>query len=373
MEDGRRYNTRSSSGRHSRSESSIGNVTLAEFTTPEGKAIRKTASKKKPTQSKIRTPSGHQLSTSVGDIRDFFAGLGAEKPRFNTAKISINSLDCSQESFDSCHSAPQNPVELVSDQSTVQSVEATTSLKCKINMTDSFDNSLTAILDEWMWSDDKEEGNNSHLYPISASLMEIREKQLSSGINTLKESLLNKSKQDALGVNTILNASEESITSMSSTTIEKKSRVSSADDVDMEEASMLNMYKMLKEIKEDIKSTQQESKVTRHLQRDLANKLKEKEEEVKLLRKEMQEIRIQNELISKTLNRVEDRIKDNETKMQQLEWSNMKCSVVVTGFYAEKNKMICIQQLYDFFENQVCAEVEIVDAFPLGGWSLGHS
>ena len=406
MEDGPAKRTRSATGIE-RSEDEIGQP-LLQYSQPLGRDIEteifktptNTPSKSKKLKKKLRTPSGHTLSNSVEDIRNFFI-QNEESKKSSSAECLIVS---GSQNYEVPLRNPINRERMTSDLGIVRSIEQSSlsgeSVKCSEYNKDVNTDKLTSKLSRVQLSVNREDINITkyteqpiHTLNQTASIasetsvagssltmdqtkspVRIKNKMLFAK-NVNKETLDEICQQEAIYRSTRQKKIHSESKNMNMNTDQEKDQASfgeiceaaTGDGKDIEAIDIKIVYGMFQEIKTEMKRA-----VIIDGESRMAN-LEERQDSLIdtmiEMKAEMIEYKQNNKLLSGVVSHLSETISNLEGRVEKMEMNNMKKSAVITGLTVSRNKRTCMSQVEEFISTEMGTECNIDDVFYLSQMS----
>ena len=133
--------------------------------------------------------------------------------------------------------------------------------------------------------------------------------------------------------------------------------------------SLSMVVSMFQDLKEQMKTNQEGSDRNNKLLRKVVKNNDADHQEIVQLKQQVCDLKLQNNILVGVMKHYNQQMSGLEAKVEQLEINSTKNSIIITGFYASNKKEIMLKQLYSFFNNEMEVQVEIVDAYPIGGIS----
>ena len=123
--------------------------------------------------------------------------------------------------------------------------------------------------------------------------------------------------------------------------------------------------KMVMEMFKDLKSEIASSKIPEGATRldNLEIQSDEQMQRIGELQQELCEYKMKTQILTGVVMRMDSMLQSHEHQIEMLEYNSMKKSVVLTGFNTEFKKQACLNELYNFFAEEMNVQVQIEDLF----------
>ena len=119
-------------------------------------------------------------------------------------------------------------------------------------------------------------------------------------------------------------------------------------------------------VEEQIKKINDQQKVAIT---SVAAEQKEINTSIQGLQDEVRMYKVKTEILTGSVDRLTQVVKELQTKMEMIEIGKAKRMMILSGFFASKNKAICIEQLYGFFRQEMCCNPSIEDVSFMGDFT----
>ena len=122
------------------------------------------------------------------------------------------------------------------------------------------------------------------------------------------------------------------------------------------------VVEMFGSIKEEIQLLKKEGQKVK----DVNKKQNETSKQVREIKKELKQEKLKNTVLHGVMIGMAQNMTVLEQRIQRLEEKNLEKAIVITGLKVRKRKKDCINDIYNFMENDLGIEVQIADAYPTG-------
>ena len=370
------------------------------FVTPnkvKDKSLLEGNSSVKRNKNRNRTPSGHMITNSVGDIRTFFAELSdsSEKKKTkslkcNTASLGyhndytglspiVNPANTHQYPRSSAHKDPRASVDPIEIQFPLEQKTSNNKVSQSVKKTpittgtiDQFPTGETeTVCDRLTPSRSKchiYEDALTHQIPLDTQFTSAEQAVNAPSAETCQLEPKDQRTLYVLKANTTV----VTPTSLSSGTTHNNLPVQPSspnmeivkDNIDQKLMDLPTVIAMFQSLKSDMSDIKKE--VGTGVIDGMKSSIDSNTEAMDSLKKEVKHYKQKSEILAGVVSRMDCEIKDLTQRVQNLELNNMKNSVVLTGFEASKRKVDYMYEVFYFLKDEVKVDVELIDVYPIG-------